>query len=94
MNTSKQLPCKQAKCILQATCKQKKHIDCDSIREYFNYLLKHDTKVKAWYILSQHFENIKSIAGPIIINENKTLRTVIYKDAEPNTGLDMEYYPV
>ncbi len=84
------IPCKANKCLLYPMCQNKTHIDCPEIRSYIQTLYNVPySKTKVWKIINRDLKNLFTYSGPTIGLQD----TIIHKDEEPNTGLDIEYVP-
>lgn len=66
----KQLPCKINKCILYPTCRNKKVIDCEELRQMY-YELKYRKGLnilETWEILNETLPKMLTVQGPMLFN--------------------------
>ena len=58
------IPCVKNKCLMQAACKDKHHIDCPDLMEFANELEAILNIGEVWRVLKAHFKNIQSFKNP------------------------------
>lgn len=63
------MPCKIDKCILYPSCLNKISVDCQYIRDYYEYLKK-EKRIQGsslWEIFNETLPNMKTIRGHVVV---------------------------